>query len=385
MGIAIVSIGSVVILIYLVAFVRYGNALLSVQASIHPPKEHCSPKISVIIPVRNEFNSLSLLIGDLDRQDYFHENYEVIFVNDHSDDGSAIYLFEVCQNRKNFKVCSLDDRIRGKKQAIDKGCSLARGNWIIQTDADCRLPAGFISGHADIASRGRVGLIAGPVLPEYRKGVWSSLESIEMMSLTGTGMASFLLGKPVMCSGANLSYSKLFYEEVREELLNVPSASGDDMFLLMQAKKLNKGMAYLDSIEYLVTTSVNRSIYSFMNQRVRWGSKARFYSDSDFLFISLIVWLVNGIITLYLFSSFFSPLFLPVFIVSWIIKSLVDFRLLYLVSRIFRRTHQLRWFPVAALFYYFYVTVAGMMAMYGQYSWKDRPYSVKKREDQRSY
>ena len=377
MGIAIVFMGSVVILIYIVLFVRYGNALLSVHGSLHTHKTSCSLMVSVIIPVRNEFNSLSLLIDDLDKQDYLDENYEVIFVNDHSNDGSAIFLFEVCQSRKNYKICSLDDRIGGKKQAIDKGCSIAKGNWIVQTDADCRLPAGFISGHADLASRVSAGLIAGPVLTESGKGMWSSLESIEMMSLTGTGMASFLLGRPVMCSGANLSYSKVFYEEVREELLNVPSASGDDMFLLMQAKKLDKGMVYLDSFDYLVTTSINRSLYSFMNQRVRWGSKARFYSDRDFLLLSMIVWLMNAMITLYLVSSFFIPLLLPVFLASWIIKSLVDFRFLYLAARIFGRTYQLRWFPIAALFYYFYVTVAGFMAMYGRYSWKDRPYSMK--------
>ncbi|MEX0981652.1 MAG: glycosyltransferase [Bacteroidales bacterium] len=374
MGILITCMGSVVILIYVVVFIRYGNALLSAQGSVHTSKAIGSVKVSVIIPVRNEFYSLPLLIDDLDKQNYLQENYEVIFVNDHSNDGSETYLIEICQSRMNFSFCSLDSGFLGKKQAIDKGCSIAKGDWIIQTDADCRLPSGFISGHADLAFAGKAGLIAGPVLTESGKGMWCSLESIEMMSLTGTGMASFLLGRPVMCSGANLSYNKAFYMEVREEVLKVPSASGDDMFLLMQAKKLDKGMAYLNSFEHLVTTSLNGSIYSFISQRVRWGSKARFYSDRDLLFLSMVVWLTNAIITLYLVGSFFIPLLLPFFLASWIIKSGVDFRVLYLVARIFRRTRQLRWFPLAALFYYFYVTVAGLLAMYGKYSWKDRTY-----------
>jgi len=305
------------------------------------------------------------------------ENYEVIFVNDHSDDGSATYLFEICRIRESFSFFSLDYGVSGKKQAIDMGCSLAKGNWIIQADADCRLPVSFISSHADLSSLGHAVLIAGPVLIESGKGMWSCLESIEMMSLTGTGMASFLLGRPVMCSGANLSYSKAFYERVRKELLKVPSASGDDMFLLMQAKKLDKGMAYLDSFEHLVTTPVNRSIISFIFQRVRWGAKARFYSDRDFLFLSMIVWLTNATIFLYLVGSFFIPLLLPVFLVSWIIKALVDFRFLYLVARVFRVTRQLKWFPLAALLYYFYVTIAGFMAMHGRYNWKKRSYSNK--------
>ncbi len=377
MGIALACIGSVVILIYIVLFINYGNALFSDHSSAHAHESVSSLKVSVIIPVRNEFNSLSSLIEDLDKQSFLQDNYEVIFVNDHSDDESASYLFEICQSRRNFSLCSLGNGIHGKKQAIDKGCSLAKGDWIIQADADCRLPVGFVSGHADLASTGTAGFIAGPVLAESGKGMWSSLESIEMMSLTGTGMASFLLGRPVMCSGANLSYSKAFYQQVREDLLKVPSASGDDIFLLMQAKKLDKEMVYLNSHEQLVTTPVNRSIISFINQRVRWGSKARFYTDRDLLFLSVMVWLTNVIIALYLVGSFFIPMFFPVFLASWIIKSLVDFRFLFLVARVFKRTHQLRWFPLAAIFYYFYVTIAGLMAMHGQYNWKERSYSNK--------
>ena len=377
MGILITCIGSVVILIYVVVFIRYGNALLSVQGSVHSSKTIGSVKVSVIIPVRNELYSLPLLIEDLDKQNFLEENYEVIFVNDHSDDGSAKYLFEICQSKKSFLFCSLDNGFSGKKEAIDKGCSLARGDWIIQTDADCRLPSGFISGHLELASTGSVGLIAGPVLAESGKGMWRSLESIEMMSLTGTGMASFLLGRPVMCSGANLSYSKAFYQQVREELLKVPSASGDDMFLLMQAKIMDKGLVYLNSIEQLVTTPVNRSINSFITQRVRWGSKARFYTDRDLLVLSVIVWLTNAIIAFYLVGSFVIPMLLPVFLASWIVKSAVDFRLLYFIARVFKRTRQLRWFPLAAIFYYFYVTIAGLMAMHGRYNWKERSYSNK--------
>lgn len=376
MGTVLACSGVVVILIYCLVIIRYGNVLRKYADKIpsHLPEKPL--KVSVIIPVRNEISSLPYIINDLLAQDYPAGNYEVVLVNDHSDDGSVEYLYEVCREKENFRFVSLDGHTSGKKQALNMGCSVARYSWIIQTDADCRLPKGFIRGHASLAASGKPAFIAGPVLTIPVKGILNKLESIEMMSLTGTGMASFLIGRPVMCSGANLSYSRSFYEEVKEDLLAVPSPSGDDMFLMIEAKRNRKSMAYLGSPRYIVSTAPAGTIGSFFRQRVRWGSKARYYADRGLLSLSLLVWTANAILLIYAVAALFQPFFISVFILSWVIKSFTEFILLYLTARIFRRVQLLWIFPLAALFYYFYITLAGVLSMAGRYSWKGRDYGV---------
>jgi cellulose synthase/poly-beta-1,6-N-acetylglucosamine synthase-like glycosyltransferase len=330
--------------------------------------------VSLVVPFRNEIKNLEQLLQDLSQQVYPSEFYEVIFVDDHSDDGSAEYLNQACGEMQNMRVISLDGQRQGKKLAIDLGCNNASGSWMIQTDADCRLPAGFISGHAERAAQGDVGLIAGPVLTRPEKGFWSRLESLEFMSLTATGMASFLTGKPVMCSGANLSYSLAFYKEVRDDLLSVPSPSGDDMFLLLKAKNMRVKTSYLPAPDFLVTTAPEGNIKSFFRQRIRWGSKARYYTHPDLIYLSLLVFIANVIVSALFVGSLLTPYFIYPILFSWTLKSLIEFRLLYLTSRIFKMEEGIVIFPLAALFYHFYITFAGIFSMVGKLRWKGRVY-----------
>lgn len=374
MEIVLACTGSAIILFYCALIARYRIALSFDQPDCSANHAFSPIKISVIVPVRNEIDTLPALIEDLSQQRYSPESYEVIFINDHSDDGSGTYLSEVCRARENFRLEALDEHISGKKQAISRGCSVAGGEWIIQTDADCRLPEDFIGGHAALAHKHGVVLVAGPVLIESGKGLWNMLEALELMSLTGVGMASFLLGKPVMCSGANLSYSKAFYEEEKDDLMAVPSASGDDIFLMLKAKKRAGGTAWLGSARCLVTTSPTGGIRSFFDQRIRWGSKARYYSDKDLLLLSVMVWMANAFLVIYLAGSLFSFMLFPVFITSLVIKSVVEFSLLYKTAQLFDRQRLLRLFPVAAIFHYIYITVAGLFSMAGRYVWKGRSF-----------
>jgi cellulose synthase/poly-beta-1,6-N-acetylglucosamine synthase-like glycosyltransferase len=367
--------GILIILIYAYLMIRYAFALNTFKSDADKKSSVNLIPVTLLIPVRNEISSLKRLLEALESQDYPKELYEVIFVNDHSDDGSQMYLEEMTSLKNNYKLLNLDQAHRGKKQALKLGCSHATSDWIIQTDADCTLPKRFISGHANQASQKGIEFLAGPVLIEKQKGFWNKIESLELLSLTGVGMASFLLKNPLLCSGANLSYSKAFYERVQEDLMKVPSSSGDDMFLMIALKKLGKSYSYLDSNEFTVTTKQNNGPEAFFNQRVRWGSKSKYYRDSFIIFNSFLIWLTNLFLIVYLLGSFFSTQSLLLFFTAFTLKSLVDFLLLYNAARRFKRLPLLWLFPLAALFYYFYISLAGLAALIGRFHWKGRSYS----------
>ena len=91
--------------------------------------------VSVVLPVLNEIESLSPLIDELKVNLEFVNDWEIIFVDDGSTDGSTDYLIELCSNNSNFKLIQFH-RNYGKSAALSEGFKVASGEYIITMDAD---------------------------------------------------------------------------------------------------------------------------------------------------------------------------------------------------------------------------------------------------------
>lgn len=367
-GILSLAIG----LFYAIKVIGYAKALSEIKSDSVEIQVDCDLKVSLIIPLRNEMPSLPGLLSDLENQDYFPGNYEVIFVDDHSDDGSTEFMDRKCKEVENWQLLGLKEHLEGKKRALHEGILAASGDWIIQTDADCRIPSGFISGHAKKAVQSQALLISGPVFTDYLGSLWNRFEALDHMSLSGTGIASFLKGKPMLCSAANLSYRRNFYLGIADKLLRVPSTSGDDIFLMIEAKKQKGNLSVLCSPEHAVITLPAGSPLTFLKQRIRWGSKAKYFNDSGLIQLALIVFLSNLLLSTGLVLSIFYPPLFWIFLATYLIKSSADFSLLYFTARAFKMKRLLWIFPLLSLFYYFYVTLAAFLSFVGNYRWKGR-------------
>ena len=113
-------------------------------------QDHLQP-VSVIVPFRDEVDHLTGLVNDLAAQSYPKELREVIFVNDHSEDGSTAKLESLLKSltleERGFCCLSLPADRSGKKAALYHGIEHAEYERIIQVDADCRVGTGFIASH----------------------------------------------------------------------------------------------------------------------------------------------------------------------------------------------------------------------------------------------
>jgi len=372
--ILLISLGLVAVLVYCSRMLLYANALRRAATVSHAAAEPAMLRVSVVIPVRNERAHLGNLLVDVMNIDYPDRLYEVLFIDDHSDDGSAGFLEDALAGLPNHKLLKLSPGVTGKKEAVEAGVQHAAGEWILQLDADCRIPAGLVREHAHRAAWGDVNLVAGPVLYPDGRNVAGKFEALEFMSLTAAGMASFYAGRPIMCNGANLSYDRTFYRGVSDRLLNRNTVSGDDIFLLQEAIDGDAGVAYLAGMNSLVEAEPAASLAGFFRQRTRWGSKAVYYTDSEMVFMAVLVWLVNLLLSVLCISALFSPRLFLVFIPLWAIRAASDLLLLYRFAVLFERTRLLMWFLPASLFYYFYIAVAGLLSLFGSFSWKGRKY-----------
>jgi dolichol-phosphate mannosyltransferase len=92
--------------------------------------------ISIVIPLHNEERSVALLYDELDAAlQPLHEEWEAVFVDDGSTDGSFAALTRLHSAKENVRVVRLR-RNFGKAAALATGFAQARGDTVVTIDAD---------------------------------------------------------------------------------------------------------------------------------------------------------------------------------------------------------------------------------------------------------
>jgi len=95
------------------------------------------PRVSIILPARNEELYIRRCIDSLIKQDY--PDFEIVMVNDESSDKTLEIMKEYQNSYPDFKVLSVkrpDDDWIGKNWACYQGYLKSNGNLLLFTDAD---------------------------------------------------------------------------------------------------------------------------------------------------------------------------------------------------------------------------------------------------------
>jgi len=98
-----------------------------------------TPKVSIILPARNEEKYLGECLDSLIKQDY--ENYEIVVIDDSSEDSTGKIIAEYA--KKNSKVIHVSAKSKpegwmGKNWACMEGYRQATGELLLFTDADTK-------------------------------------------------------------------------------------------------------------------------------------------------------------------------------------------------------------------------------------------------------
>src|SRR3989344_9569567 len=93
------------------------------------------PKISFVIPAKNEEGSLEILFQEILSSIKNIKTFEIIFIDDGSTDNTLKILKKLSKKDKRVKVISLRGNF-GKSTALQIGFNIARGDIIFTMDAD---------------------------------------------------------------------------------------------------------------------------------------------------------------------------------------------------------------------------------------------------------
>jgi cellulose synthase/poly-beta-1,6-N-acetylglucosamine synthase-like glycosyltransferase len=326
------------------------------------------PFISVIIPVRNESNNIGFLLEDLSRQQ--HKYYEVIVVDDHSDDNTVEIVEDHVRRRTNIVL--LKNIGTGKKSALSQGIHSSRGTIIITTDGDCRVTENWLAGISGYFEDKSTQMVFGCVRME-RISFFGSLQCIEFAGLVGAGVATAAWGFPTMCNGANLSFRKSVFEELGGYTGNLHIPSGDDEFLMRKVlQRYPLGIKPMIDKQTIVTTQPNENLKQFIDQRIRWAGK---WSTHQALFSQAVAMFVFffqlSVISIPLFIGFNSLGLIPGLMLL-LAKITLEFFFLRRISRFLGVSWS--WFHFATLqvLYPWYVVVVGIVSNFSSFEWKGR-------------
>jgi poly-beta-1,6-N-acetyl-D-glucosamine synthase len=235
-----IALYSAMLLALIIQLGYYGIYLKIALGKTGTPVNEKFP-VSVIICARNEAERLKKNLPLILEQDYPY--FEVVVVNDCSEDDTEMVLAELKQNYPHLRATTINKDKKfthGKKLAVTVGIKSAEFDWLVFTDADCRpqtknwlerMQRNF--GHEKEIVLGYGGY--------YRKkGLLDKFVRSDTMFIAMQYLGLALFGKPYMGVGRNLAYKKQLFFGNKGFSKHYHLMSGDDdLFINQVARKEN--------------------------------------------------------------------------------------------------------------------------------------------------
>lgn len=337
-------------------------------------------KFSVIIPFRNEAEHLDHLIASISKLNYPKSMFEVILVDDDSEDDSVKHInnFRSKKGSKGIAIQVIQNNRTShspKKDAISTAVNISKFDWIITTDADCVLPNYWLDAFDEFVQVNHPNCIVAPVTYHVKTSFFNRFQTLDILSLQGATVGGFGIKKPFMCNGANFAYQKSLFESLNGFEGNTSIASGDDIFLLEKFVKHNaKKVQYLKSPKAVVTTNPCPDFKHLIQQRVRWASKTSRYDNWFARLIGIFVFLGNLTYLTFIPLVLFNLLTLKIAISLFVIKFCIDFLLLFKTTRFFKQETLLGSYMFSSLLFPPFSVYVALLSLFKSYEWKGRTF-----------
>ncbi len=169
----------------LLSYLEHINVVSHGDPSKSETNERSLPMISLVVPAYNEGVLIEAALKALLNLDY--PNYEIIVVDDGSSDDTYYKALRIAETSADVTVRVLTQPNGGKAQALNKGISMARGEFVLCMDGDSKLSSNTLRVCIRHFADARVGAVAGNVKVINRNNMWSKIQALEYIE--GLAMA----------------------------------------------------------------------------------------------------------------------------------------------------------------------------------------------------
>jgi glycosyltransferase involved in cell wall biosynthesis len=140
---------SIAVLFFSASFgieLAFGNRSIPFLKDASPSKKLPLPRVSIIIPARNEEKDIQKALRSILAQDY--EKFQIIVVNDRSTDQTGAILAQMAQADSRLQIVHVEELPHGwlgKNYALSCGVQQAIGEFFLFTDADVVMEQSTVS------------------------------------------------------------------------------------------------------------------------------------------------------------------------------------------------------------------------------------------------
>ena len=358
--------------LYLIIIASFTFGLYNLKEKFYFFNKNNIIKVSVLIAARNEEKNIDKLLQSLYNQNFPKEFYEVIIVDDNSEDNTKKIIEDFINNHKDINIKVLNAESEGKKKAISQALHNAENELIMVTDADCELKSTWIESVVSFYQEKKCKMILAPVLLSPANNLFEKMQVLEHLSLIASTAGSASIGCPVMCNGANMAYEREAALEVEKLRHDFNITSGDDMFLLEQFVKIygHKNVKFFLNKSAIVETKTCKTIKEFIHQRRRWVSKSKSYTNCKIILTALVVLFFNlSIVSLFL-SAFFLPALWSLYFLLTLLKFFIDFPILKSITNFMNQGKILKLALPLEFIYPFYTVFTAISGLLFKVNWK---------------
>ncbi|MBI1185111.1 glycosyltransferase [bacterium] len=352
------------------------------------PDEKGSIKFSIVVALRHEVHNIPTLLSSLTSFDYPPENYEIILVDDFSEDETvavARKLIAECKTAVQIKCYALAEEgllhnRAFKRTAIQLGVNKANFDWIVTTDADCIHHAQYLRTLAGFIKKHQPKFVSAPVHLSPAQTLFQKMQSLEFKGLVGLGAAYIQRERPFLCNGANLAFQRKVFIQLNGYKGTDKYESGDDVWFMHKVQHRFPFEIYFAMHSHLIVKSAPcPDVPSFINQRKRWTSKNTGYHHLSQLATLSFDYLYYCAIAINAVLAFFSPAALHLLYFMLLTKVAVEVNfystLNYWIKTPWWSLTYLLTFPVQI----FYVIAIYPLSQLTKYQWKNRFFNARPR------
>jgi cellulose synthase/poly-beta-1,6-N-acetylglucosamine synthase-like glycosyltransferase len=334
------------------------------------------PFVTIIVAAKNEEHNIGRCIESLKKLRYEKEKYEIILVNDRSEDKTKEIMLEMTEGFDEFKV--IDSRkeelqmqgvnLKGKANAIDTAIENSRGDIIFTTDADCEVPAEWLIETVKYYDD-KTGMVCGFTNIKKENSLFAKVQALDWIYLLSLASSSAGYRSTISCVGNNLSFRKEAYYEAGGYSSIEFSVTEDMAFM----RKVNDGKVFV--VKYPVNgkcgvkTEECKSLFDVFSQKRRWFRGGIGVNAAGY-WMGFILFAVNlFVLTGYLFADIF------IYIALLLIKFISEFLIIFTPIKVFKRKSLIKYYPIFLIYFALYGVILPItMLFYPKIRWKGRKF-----------
>jgi cellulose synthase/poly-beta-1,6-N-acetylglucosamine synthase-like glycosyltransferase len=343
-----------------------------------PPDPDPWPSVSVIVPARNEADDIETCLESLRACDYPADRYEIIVVDDFSTDGTAARVKarqpagHAPADEKRVRLVEMDgagDRSGPHKPAaVARGVAAAEGEVILTTDADCRVPPGWVRSMVKRCTP-ETPFVAGPVTYDHNDLFLPRLQALELMGLVAYGAGTLGIRLPTFCNSANVAYRR----DVIDARENAPNGAAQDELLLQHvAYGTDRDVVFNPDPAACVTTDPTSSFSAYLEQQARWAHMGLRYPFAIPRVLVVGLWLTHAVLLLAAAVALAVPAWRQPTLLAFLGKMGADALLTVPSARHFGQRGLLRSAVPTELLLLIAVPIVGLVGTFGEVTWKGR-------------